>query len=65
MKKYKKPDRWNERASCFETEFKIFEHIINQNISKLEAEGIISMLCREWFGEDKGQIINSIIKLEG
>jgi len=63
MGDYKRPKRWNEKGSCYETEFNIFSHVINQNISKGEAKGIISMLCREWFGEDKGSIINQIIDL--
>ena len=63
MNDYKRPKRWKENTACYETEFNIFNHVLNQDITELEAKGIISMLCREWFGEDKGQIINSIINL--
>ena len=60
----KKPERWEENSSCYDTEFKIFKHVTDQNISRNEAKGIISMLCREWFGENKGRIINLIINLK-
>ena len=64
MGDYKRPKKWNERTSCFETEFTIFNHVLNQDITEMEAKGIVYMLCREWFGEKKGQIINLILDLK-
>ena len=63
MNRYEKPKRWGKKESCYETKFDIFEYVVKKDITKSEAKGIISMLCKEWFGEDKGHVINSIIEL--
>jgi len=63
MKDFVEPKRWNENSSCHETVSKISEYIMSQDITKKDAKGIISMLCRNIFGEEKGHLINGIMNL--